>query len=245
MIRRAGLLSLSLVVACAGCSYDQGLNWLWPNETTPTVPDHPFAGAPVGPVPTIAHAPATEAATRRVNEVGQRLLAANTELPMRPLILGIGSPEPEIFHRDITAIYISDSLVNKCSTDAQLAAVLASELGKMVSTRVALAGLKAQRTEREPLGAVQIGPDTGGTFGPPDGTRLAELGKFEQETHRTPSGVPAPPPDPDVLARNYLRKAGYAVSDLDSVMPLLREAAQHTQIEQQFTTGPIRPFVGP
>jgi len=95
MIRRAGLLSLSLVVASAGCGYDQARNWLWPQDSVVTpVPDQPFAGAPVGPTPVIAHAPAAEAATRRVGEVGQRLLAANAELPVRPVFVGIGSPDP-------------------------------------------------------------------------------------------------------------------------------------------------------
>ncbi|HEX5272302.1 MAG TPA: hypothetical protein VFW33_17515, partial [Gemmataceae bacterium] len=178
--------------------------------------------------------------------VGQRLLAANAELPVRPVFLGIGSPDPQIFHRDTTAIYVSDGLVNKCTTDAQLAAVVASELGKMVSTREALLALKAARGERDrPLG-LSVGSESGGTFGPADGTRLAELGKFEKDTGHGPAGGrPTPPPDPDLLARTYLKKAGFAATDLDAVAPLLREAARHDDIERQFNSGPIRPFVGP
>ena len=158
-------------------------------------------------MPTIVHAPATEAATRRVNDVGQRLLAANAELPVRPVFLGIGSPDPQIFHRDTTAIYVSDGLVSKCTTEAQLAAVVASELGKMVSTREALLALKSRRGERDRPAGLPIGTESGGTFGPADGTRLAELGKFEKDTGHGPTGgPPSPPPDPDLLARTYLEE---------------------------------------
>jgi hypothetical protein len=240
-------LTLSLAAASGGCTTADLPTWLNPDPQPPlgTVPDRPFTPTPTGPLPTIARAPATEAATRRVNDVGQRLLASNPELPVRPVFLGIGSPDPQIFHRDTTAIYVSDGLVNKCTTDAQLAAVVASELGKMISTREAVLALKAARGERDRPPTLSVGTDSGGTFGPPDGTRLAELGKFEQDTGHGPTGAkPSPPPNPDLLARTYLKKAGFAATDLDAVAPLLREAAQHDDIEKQFTTGPIRPFVG-
>jgi hypothetical protein len=246
MTRCAGLLAVSLVVASAGCA-NQVSSWLWP-EAPPgmvAVPDHPFGGVPTGPAPTLVHAPATEAVTQRVNAVGQRLLAANAELPVRPMFLGIGSPDPQIFHTETTAIYVSDSLANGCTTEAQLAAVLASELGKMMATREALLALKAHRAERQGPIDVPIGVGNGGTFGAADGTSLAERGMFEKATGHGPAGGPPPAPlDPDLLARTYLKKAGFATTDLDAVAPLLREATKHDDIERQFTTGPIRPFVG-
>jgi hypothetical protein len=246
MTRCAWLLTLSLAVASGGCAMSDLPTWLNPDAgPLGTVPDHPFTPAPTGPMPTIAHAPATEAATRRLNDVGQKILAANAELPVRPVFLGIGSPEPQIFHRDTTAIYVSDSLVSRCSTEAQLAAVVANELGKMVSTREALLALKSRRGERDRPMSMPIGTESGGTFGPADGTRLAELGKYEKDTGHGPNGgTLSPPPDPDLLARTYLKKAGFATTDLDAVAPLLREAAEHSDIEKQFNTGPIRPFVG-
>jgi hypothetical protein len=244
MIRRAWLLSVSLAVA-AGCD-PLASTGLWPDSSIGTVPDRPFAGAPTGPLPTIANAPpATLAATQRVNAVGQRLLDANADLRLRPLLLGVGSPDPQIFHHDTTAIYVSEGLVNRCKTDAELAAVLASEMGKMVSTREALSALKARREERDTPVGLMVGTESGGTFGAADGTRLAELGRFEKETGHGPAGAPpSPPPDPDVLARTYLKRAGFATTDLDAVAPLLREAAQHSDLEKQLTA-PIRPHVGP
>jgi hypothetical protein len=246
MTRRAWLLSVSLTLACGGCATDNLPAWLNPNAPINTVPDQPFGGVPATPPPGVTRAPATEAVTRRVNDVGQRLLVANAELPVHPAFLGVGSPDPQVFHRDTTSIFVSDGLANRCTTDAQLAAVLANELGKMVSTREALLALKARRAENDTPVSLPIGNDSGGTFGPADGTRLAELGKHEQVIRRGgPGSAPATPLDPGLLARTYLKKAGFATTDLDDVTPLLREAAQHNEIEKQFSSGPIRPFVGP
>ena len=238
MTHRAGLLVLSLAVACGGCGADS----LWPEAPLGAVPDRPFTQAPTGPAPTLKRAPATEAAERRVNDMAQRILAANADLPVRPQILTIGKPEPEVFHQDAVALYITEGMANRCTTDAQLAAVLCNELGKMVSTRQALLALKARHGDRSPPSALSIGQDTGGTFGAADATHLAELGKFQEETGRAGAAL-APPPDPQLLARTFLKKAGFQPADLDAVTPLLREAQQHNDLETQLTS-PIRPFVG-
>jgi hypothetical protein len=77
--------------------------------------------------------------------------------------------------------------------------------------------------------------DAGGVFGPPDGTRLAELAKFEKE--RPKPGAAPPPPDPMVLARIYLKKAGFDPRELDVVAPLLQEARASCAIERQLISG--------
>jgi hypothetical protein len=241
MTRRAGLLAMSLVVACGGCG-PGSVSSLWPESPLGTVPDRPFAAAPTGPMPSLKRAPATEAVARRVDGVAQRILAANADLPVKPLILAVGKPEPEIFHQDTSALYVSEGLVNQCTTEAQLAAVLCNELGKMVSTRQALLALKARHSDRQAPAALSIGRDDGGSFGAADATYRAELLKFEETTGRT-NGALSPPPDPQLLARTFLKKAGYAPADLDGVTPLLREAERHSDIETQITA-PIRPFVG-
>ncbi len=180
-----------------------------------------------------------------MNDVAQRLLAANADLPIRPLFMAIGSADPEVFHRDTTVVFISEGLVNKCASEAQLAAVLSNELGKVVSTREALLALKSRQPERDPPVDLPIGHE-GGTFGPPDGTRLAELGKFEQSTGQGPAGAhPTAPPDPQGLARTYLKRAGFTSADLAAVLPLLAEAQKHSDLELQINGSPIRPYVGP
>jgi hypothetical protein len=237
MTGRAWALSASLVLAAAGCNSTDG--------PLPTVGSNPFAPALATPMPSASHAPATEAVGRRVNDVGQKLLAANAGLPVRPLFLAVGSPEPEVFHRDDTSIFISEGLANRCASEAQLAAVLSHELGKMISTREALLALKGRRPDREPPVGMPVGNDSGGVFGAADATRLAELGKFDETRRATAGAAPSPPPDPDLLARTFLKKAGYQPADLDAVAPLLRDAEQHSDLEKQLTSGPIRPFVGP
>src|SRR5689334_21242252 len=116
MIRRTGLLALLLAGACGGCDP----SWqLWPDTSIGSVPDQPLVGAPADMVRNVANAPpATLACTQRVNETAQKLLAANPEFTLRPLFLGMGRSEPEIFHTDTRAIYISDGLVNKCANEA-------------------------------------------------------------------------------------------------------------------------------
>jgi hypothetical protein len=245
MTRRAWLPSVLLAVASGGCAIDDLPSWLHPDSSLDTVHANPFAAAPAGPLPNVAHAPATEAVARRVNDLGQRVLAANPDLPIRPVFVAIGSPDPEIFHRDTTALFISEGLANRCATEAQLAAVLCSELGKMMSQREALLALKARRPDRDAPVAMPIGSDGGGTFGAADAVRLAELGKFD-ETRRAAGGGPPPaPPDAQLLARTYMARAGYTGADLEAAAPLLREADKHNEQEKQFTTGPIRPFVVP
>jgi hypothetical protein len=235
MTRRAWLLCVTLAAA-GGC---------WPQETLPTVPDGPLAGAPVTPPPTIAHAPATEAVGKRVVEVGQKVLAANPELPIHPAFSAVGNPDPQIFHQDAKVIFVTEGLMSRCTTDAQLAAVLCTELGRMMSQREAVAALRSWRPDREPPVSLAIGGDGRGAFGPADGTDLAMLGKFEERNPGGPAGRPPAPPDPQLLAKTYLTRAGYTLADLESVQPLLREADKHGELEKQFSAAPIRPFVGP
>ena len=64
-------------------------------------------------------------------------------------------------------------------------------------------------------------------------TAVAELGRFEKANPKTPSR-PLPRPDPLKLARNYLEKAGYQGTDLDTVNPLLQAAEKNVALERHF-----------
>jgi hypothetical protein len=231
MVRRAWAWSACLVVA-SGCV---------PQETTlPIVSDNPFLKQPADTALKAFHAPATEAVALRVNEVGQRILAANKDLPVKPAFQTIGSPTLELFHRGGSVIFVSEALVNRCPSDAQLSAVLCQELGRMMSQHEALAAIKARRPDRDPPVAMPVGSDSGGVFGAADAVRLAELAK--QDQGRRPVGPPPPPPDPQLLARMYLTRSGYIAADLDAVAPLLREAEQNSTLEKQLTNAPIPPW---
>jgi hypothetical protein len=185
----------------------------------------------------VSPAPATEATAQRVLAVGQKVVLANPQMGLRPIFLTVGSPQPEIFHRGGTLegyqVVISEGLANRCVEDAHLAAVLCLELGKMVSEREALASPAMRQAEdRPPPPSEAIGRDSRGTFGPPDGTRLMELAKYESGRPR-PGTPPFPPPPPDVLARKYLTQAGYDAAALADVAPLLRQAEDNFNVERQ------------
>lgn len=229
MVRRAGVVLLTLVGGCV--------------SSDPALPlvggDNPFNN------PSEAlkafHDPAAEAVAVRVHQLGHRLLEANPDLPVRPAFQAIGSPQPELFHRGTTEVYVSQGLVNRCATDAELAAVLCVGLGRMMSEREAVSALRARRVERELPASLPIGADAGGSFGPADATHLAERAKFDNE--RRSRNAPPPPPDPLLLARNYLAKAGYAARDLENVQPLLKEAEKNSALEKTLTSTPVRPWL--
>src|SRR5207237_1039878 len=93
----------------------------------------------------------------RVDIVGRRIIAANPQVGAKPMFATIGAPEPEIFHRGTSDVYVTEGLVKQCSTDGQLAAILCSELGKVVAEREALSPPRTRRPERTPPADVPIG----------------------------------------------------------------------------------------
>jgi hypothetical protein len=229
MVARLRPVWVGAFLAACGCLPEK--------DSLPLVATSPFGSPPPVAMPTkVSHAPASEQAATRVLQVGQKILAANKEAGLRPMLLTIGSPTPEVFHRGTSALFVTEGLTNLCQTEEQLAAVLALEMGRMVAEREALAVPSTRRPELEPPTAPRVGNDYGGTFGPSDGTRLAELAKFEQAGGR-PSGAPAPPlpppPKPETLACRYLEKAGYKAKDLDSAEPVLRAARANVALERQ------------
>jgi hypothetical protein len=224
---------LPLLLAASGCLSEDGKPML--------VSADPFGGAPRLPPPQrVAHAPATEETARRVTLVGEKVLTSNRQIGLHPLFLTVGSPQPDIFHHEGREVWVTEGLVRQCKTDGQLAAVLCQELGKMVAEREALASPAARVPDRGPPPEVRVGNDQGGAFGASDGTRLVELARADKERHR-PSLPPPPPPPPEVLARVYLQQAGFAATDLEDVLPLLRQAEEGGNLERQLTAPPAAP----
>lgn len=193
--------------------------------------------APTAPARQASRAPSTEAAGRRVISAGKKLLDANPRLGMRPVFLTAGSPHPEVFHQGGRLVpyrvFVSEALVNRCKSDDELAAVLALQLGRMVTERQ-VAGARGGRDDGLPA-SDRIGNDADSTFGGPDGTRLMEAAKRERQRA---DGAKARPPEPAALAREYLRRAGYDEAALEAVAPLLREAEDHDAIERQMRPAP-------
>jgi hypothetical protein len=229
---RQSLCTLPCALLLAGCVTD---GW-FEREPTAQVPADTFGSAPAPlPITKVSHAPAEEATAQRVATIGQRLVEANPKINMRPMFRTVGSPQPEVFHRGTSELVVTEGVVDKCATDSQLAAVLALELGKMVSEREALIAPRMRTVEREPPMEVRVGNDYTGSVGAMDMTRMAELAPYERDRNRREE-PPPPPPDPRVLAKLYLMNAKIPASELDGVAPILKAAGQSGALEKQLTT---------
>ncbi len=217
MFRRAGpgrgalplVILAGLGVGCYG------------TEKTSLVPTNPF-GKTVQPRPGKAY-PESMAATARVASVGLKVVTANKQLGLQPHFLGIGSPngEVEIFHtgaEETATIWVSEALVSRCQTDAQLAAVLCRELARMIAEREAHQRFTPRNSASPPPLDVRVGSDYSSISGSTDNTRLFEMAKFEKETRRQHEQAS----NPDLLARSYLQTAGYSPQALTEIAPLLR-----------------------
>jgi hypothetical protein len=228
------ILPLGVLIVVAGC---------WPNDkpNQMIVQPGPLYPAPQLPAFKKSYAPAAESASLRVQEMTKRILAANPQIGMRPVVLTVGSTtdqeQVEIFHRGTGQIVITEGLVKLCTTDRFLAAVLCLEMGKMVSEREAIAGVRSREPEMDPPEELRIGNDAGGTFGPPDGVRMLDAARYDK-SRRRPGSPPPPPPEPATLARIYLAKAGFHEGDLDDTQPIIRKAEANIQLERQMTANP-------
>lgn len=236
MVRRILSAGWPFVLAAAGCFPNQ--------ESTLLVPGNTFGTAPATATATkTSYAPASTEAATRVGLVGQKILAANPQLALRPSFSTIGAPQAEIFHRGASDVFITEGLVRQCTSEGQLAAVLCQELGKIVAERDALSGALGRSAAPLPPMDTTVGNDTAGSAGLGDLGRQTELAKYEKEYRRRPSGDRIPLPDPKTLAANYLTKAGYTPADLDAAVPLLRSADENVALEKQLTTSPTpRPW---
>jgi hypothetical protein len=228
MARRVVCLVLPLVLAGAGCLPQDGV----------LVPSNPFATDPAPPPGQTASAsPATNEEATRVALIGQKLVAANPQLGVRPLFRTMAVAQVEVFHRGTTEVLLTEGLARKC-TEGQLAAVLSVELGKMASEREAQSPVKDQVPARDPPPPLFVGGDSVSSRGAADLTHLAELAPYEQRRRQAAGQLPPAPPDPQVLAHGILLKAGYSATDLQAAEPVLKLAAQNVALERQFNLSP-------
>jgi hypothetical protein len=207
------------------------------DSETALVPPHSLDGTGPRPASTptrVSFRPAAAEVGMRVEVLGQKVVAANPQAGLHVLFMTIGSPQPELFHRGANEVYITEGLVKQCASDAQLAAVLCHELGKMVVEREALAGPDARDPDRRPPMEMRAG--NAGQFDGVDQVRAAETAKFgPTRRHRS---RPLALPDPKALGRLYLTNAGFAEADLEAVAPQLKSAEANFALERQFKTSP-------
>ncbi len=228
-------IGLATLPGCASLPALPGLSSFTQEEATAQVSSHPFTSEPARAAlkTKTSYAPAKQDIALRVDRVGQDLVVANPQSGLRPFFGTIGAQSPEIFHIGTQAVYITEGLVKQCPTDRELTAVLASELGKMISEREAGTG----RQIRDPDGLPPVDLPIGGHgyAGDADPLRQTELARYEQKhpRHRTLTR-----PDPNAVARSLLEKAGHQASDLQAVQPLLQAADRNCELEQSFKGAP-------
>lgn len=225
---RSLIVGLAVVPLLVGCPESRKLNLVAPGDFTPS-------GAVPRGAPKLTASKATEETAVRVATLGRKIIEANEGVGVRPTFACIGAPQPAAFHkltRDSCEIYVSEGLVKQCKSEGQLAAVLCTELGRVVAEKAALVGPAVVRPDIEPPFYTPVGRDEGGAFGGPDGTRMMELAAYEKRRDKFTMTMPTPPP-PDVLARSYLQRAGFPASDLVAAAPVLRATEQDPSLEQQ------------
>ena len=225
-MRRSRLLLLLLPLACAAC-VDFELPGMKTEQVTPFFD---------GPPPTVHAAKvnmpgADESICIRVDSVGRKVVAANPQLGLQPHFAAFGSETPELFHVDRKMVCVTDGLVKKLTSEADLAAALSYELGRMVAEREARVKMDLKTAAvRAPI-QVQVG--NAGQFGGPDMSAAIELARYDQARQDAKKAATIVRPDPEILARDYLEKAGFQRTDYDRIQPVLADAAKNASLERQ------------
>jgi hypothetical protein len=219
-----GMLLVALS-AGAGCFSNDGRN-----QRTQSL-------APPKPLP-----PASELANTRTYTVYSKLLADNPDIAAQlatsndptftPPPQVVGWPGVGIYHQG-AQLYITQGLVNRCETDgkneSQLAAILASELAKMVVENDYQK--KMRNTPAE--GDRTFSPHVTSENRYSDQTDVATMGFAERDpARRRDPAKSAPNQDPKVLARNYLNKSNFSPDAMTRVAPLICEAEKNPELEK-------------
>jgi hypothetical protein len=165
--------------------------------------------------------PASLQTAQRVEDLGRQIIAQNTFTGLDPIFHTLGVPELVLFHRGTAELFVSEGLVKRCRSDDELAAVLCSELGRMMAENRVARGIGR---DKDPIPAVAL-PDAAFNF---DGTRAAELAL--QQKPVTPAEA-----DPVLLAKDLLRGAGFDPAELDRAEPLLKPSSRGEALEKQLS----------
>lgn len=217
-MNRLAALAAGCALVSIGCVHD-GEGSVW-KQLTGSEPKNRVATPAPKTLP-----PASMRTATRVELVGRKVIEQNTFSGVEPHFMTIGIKEAALFHRGANDLIISEGLVEKCGTDAELAAVLCSELAQMVmEKRMA----KALNREEEPA----AGTNTSGPLFP-DGT-ASEVSKPERPAPQEKSGPPrVERPDAGRIARDLLSGAGYNPMELDRVQPLLKPSERGEKLRKQ------------
>ena len=169
----------------------------------------------------------------RVENLGRRIIAQNTFTGLDPLFMTINPSETVLFHRGTEQLWISEKLVKMCHSDAELAALLCAELGRMMAEK-----RLAQRVGRDKESIPDVASATGSA------AEVLQTGTIaSRELPTGPAGGDVgrgQSTDPSTLARDLLRGVGYDPAELDKVAPLLKLSEGGETIRKQIVgSGPV------
>jgi hypothetical protein len=159
---------------------------------------------------------AQQQTAERVVALGRRVIDQNTFTGLEPVFHLVGVKDPLLFHRGTEELFISDGLVAKCRSDDELAAVLCTELGRMIAEKRAE---RALGKDIDPIAAKGERADIPGAE--PVGTPL------------TAGTRPVTPADPTALADELMRGAGFDPVHLGRIEPILKNANRTDGIRKQ------------
>ncbi|HEX3146860.1 MAG TPA: M48 family metalloprotease [Gemmataceae bacterium] len=164
--------------------------------------------------------PASTRAATRVIAIGSEIATQNKDdLGVTPIFFTMGVREVEISHSKSGMVILSEGLVDRCATDADLAAVICHELGKLAAEhgprRVA---------ELDAPPAPRLAPDVVGGGDGPDQTRLAAMAKFDRRGPGGSRNGREPKRDARTLGENFYVKSGRKPEDFARMDQLIREA---------------------
>ncbi|MBI2809077.1 MAG: M48 family metalloprotease [Planctomycetes bacterium] len=182
------------------------------------------------PPKSVSYPPASRDVSYRVLLIKDKLIGENPQVGLKPYVNAIGSTDPEVFHIGLNQIFITEGLIKQCQTDGQLAAVIANELGKMVSEREATVPDDIRQPDRLPPVHLPIGG--GGNATEADPVHRIEMARYEKQHPKQFAKLPRP--NPQTVARSILEKACYQTTDLDAAWPLLQNAQRFSRFENQF-----------
>jgi hypothetical protein len=213
------------LILLAGCELLQKL----PDEpATQQVRTDPFA-EPRRVLPRVQAQPASQESAYRVELIRSKLVGENPQAGLRPNVMAVNAADPEIFHTDLNNIYITEGLIRQCQSDGQLAGVLAFALGRMVSEREAAVDDKVRQPDR--LMPIHVPIGGGGNARLADPLNEIELARFEKQY---PKHKKLSRPNPHLVARTILERAGYQTTELDAALPILSNAERYAILENQF-----------
>ncbi|MBA4067889.1 MAG: hypothetical protein C0501_30150 [Isosphaera sp.] len=226
MTRPVGLAAVVCAsLAGAGCT-TLGDDWAsfgralgWEEVKTPRDPKLPAAHL---------------ATTERVEALGRRIVAQNalTGSGIEPMFFTVGVAEPVLFHRGAEELFVSEGLVKQCQSEAELAAVLCSELGQMIIEKRAARRAGVDR-DTIPDAALPGGQSPAGGVADDPG-RAAEIA-FRERRQAKAAPLLIDAGEAAKHARDLLKGAGFKPEELDRVEPLLRQSERSAALRKQMS----------